>query len=336
MQDVALLAGVSVKTVSNVLADHPHVRPDKRERVFAAVQELNYRINVSARNLRSGKTRVIGLAVPDLSQAYFGELSDAVIRAARSRGYTVLIEQTSADRKTEIETIERMREHLIDGLIFSPLALGPEDAGYLHVDFPLVVLGERILHSPADHITMANTVSARVATEHLLSLGKRRIAVIGAHPHDPVGTAALRLQGYAEALEVAGIQVEPELILAAPLWRRADGAEAATRLLRSGVEIDAIFCFNDALALGALRVLLAHGRRVPEDIALVGFDDIEDARYSTPTLTTVSPGREQIAKTAVDMLVDRIEDNSIEAKTAEIEVGSTLVVRESTLGTSGN
>ena len=178
MQDVARLAGVSAKTVSNVLANYEHVSFSMRQRVMSAVRELDYEINVSARNLRSGRTRVIGLAVPELSQAYFAELADAVIRAAAARGYTVLIEQTGADRATEISAIAAMRRHSIDGLIFSPLALGPEEAKYLDVDFPLVVLGERIPNSAADHITMSNVAAVRAATEHLLALGRRRIAVI--------------------------------------------------------------------------------------------------------------------------------------------------------------
>ena len=148
MQDVAALANVSSKTVSNVLGDYKQVKPETRARVMAAVDELGYQINVAARNLRSGRTRVLGLAVPELSQAYFAELADAVIRAASARGYTVFIEQTSAQRSTEIETIVGMRRYAIDGLIFSPLALGPEDAAYLDVDFPLVVLGERIHTAP--------------------------------------------------------------------------------------------------------------------------------------------------------------------------------------------
>jgi DNA-binding LacI/PurR family transcriptional regulator len=332
MADVAKMAGVSAKTVSNVLADYEHVRKATRDRVLAAVDELGYQINVSARNLRSGRTRVIGLAVPELREAYFAELSDAVIRSADRHGYTVLIEQTNARRSREIQTIGGMRKHMVDGLIFSPLALGPDDADYLNTDFPLVVLGERIVHSAADHITMSNVAAANVVTQHLISIGRRRIAVIGAHPDDPVGTASLRLRGYATALEEAGIVPDPSLVIGAPLWHRSDGARATRALLDSGLDIDAIFCFNDALALGALRVLQSRGIRVPEDIALAGYDDIEDSRYSTPTLTSVSPGREQIAATAVEMLVRRLEGGEERRRPTEVEADFELRVRESTVG----
>ncbi|MEB0001038.1 LacI family DNA-binding transcriptional regulator, partial [Cryobacterium sp. RTS3] len=197
MQDVATLAGVSVKTVSNVLSGYAHVSSRMRERVMVAVRELDYEINVSARNLRSGRTRVIGLAVPELSQAYFAELADAVIRAANPRGYTVLIEQTTSNGN-EMGTIAAMRRHSIDGLIFNPFAFGPGDVAGLDVDFPIVVIGDRIENSPADHVTLSNAAAVAATTSHLIGLGRRRIAVLGPQPKDPVGTAAMRFRGYTE------------------------------------------------------------------------------------------------------------------------------------------
>ncbi|MCU1526262.1 MAG: LacI family transcriptional regulator, partial [Frondihabitans sp.] len=307
MQDVAALAGVSVKTVSNVLSGYEHVSTKMRDRVMAAVEELDYEINVSARNLRVGRTRVLGLAVPELSQAYFAELADAVIRAAGARGYTVLIEQTIADSSSEISAVSAMRKHSIDGLIYSPLTIGPDDVDQLDVDFPLVVLGERVPGSRADHVTMSNVAAMRAATEHVLAQGRRRVAVIGAHPDGPVGTGASRLRGYAEALLARGIDPDPSLIVTAALWHRTNGVEAMDRLLDSGVAFDAVVCFNDALALGAMRSLQRRGKRIPEDVALVGFDDIEDSAFSTPSLSTVAPGREDLARAAVDLLVYRIE-----------------------------
>ncbi|RFA10942.1 LacI family transcriptional regulator [Subtercola boreus] len=329
MQDVAALAGVSVKTVSNVLAGYEHVSEKMRTRVMDAVGELDYEINVSARNLRVGSTKVLGLAVPELSQAYFAELADAVIRAAGARGYTVLIEQTIVDRSAEITAVSAMRRHSIDGLIYSPLAIGAADVAQLDVDFPLVVLGERVEGSRADHVTMSNVQAMRAATTHVLELGRRRIAVIGAQPDGPVGTAASRLRGYTEALAEFGIAVDPELVVTAALWHRTYGVEAMDRLLASGVDFDAVVCFNDALALGAMRSLHKHGRRIPADVIVVGFDDIEDSAYSTPSLTTVSPQRDEIARRAVEILVDRIEGDAVRTEPQHVETGYLLVARES-------
>lgn len=332
MQDVAQLARVSVKSVSNVLSGYAHVSTKLRDRVMVAVSELDYEINISARNLRVGRTHVLGLAVPELSQAYFAELADSVIRAAGARGYTVLIEQTMADPSIEINAIVAMRKHSIDGLIYSPLALGADDVHRLDVDFPLVVLGERVAGSRADHVTMSNEAAMRAATDHILALGRRRIAVIGARPDGPVGTGESRLRGYTNALTNHGIEVDPALVVTAALWHRANGVKAMDRLLASGVPFDAVVCFNDALALGAMRSLHRGGRRIPEDVAVVGFDDIEDSAYSTPSLTTVSPRRDDIARSAVDLLVDRIEGLTMRTAPEQVEIGYALVIRESSAG----
>lgn len=305
MQDVARRAGVSVKTVSNVVNGYPHIRPATRDRVLAAIADLDYQINLTARNLRTGRTGVIGLAVPELSLPYFAELADSVIEAADAEGLTVIIEQHGGRREREVEVLGGSRRHLTDGLIYSPLALGPGDEHLLDVTYPLVLLGERIFHGPVDHVTMRNTDAARAATEYLLGLGRRRIAAVGVHPGEEVGSAALRLAGYQAALAAAGIGADPALQGEAGLWHRATGAAAMARVLDAGARPDAVFAFNDALALGAMHELQVRGIRVPEDVAVIGFDAIDEGRYSNPTLTTVDPGREEIAGTAVRLLHER-------------------------------
>ncbi len=306
MHDVAAAAGVSVKTVSNVVNDYPHIRPATREKVQRAIDELGYRMNLSARNLRQGRTGIIGLALPELSLPYFAELADSVIRAAEDRGLVVLIEQTSADRQHELDVLTSERRQLTDGLIFSPLELGPDDADALKVPYPIVVLGERIFGGDWDHVTMNNVDGARAATQHLIDRGRRRIAVIGAHAGEAMGSAALRVLGYQTALAANGIPFDPDLVIEGGLWHRATGADCVERMIAGGVEFDAIFGLNDALALGAMHTLHAHRIDVPGSVAVVGFDDIEDAAYASPTLTSISPGREQIAATAIDVLMARI------------------------------
>lgn len=332
MHDVAARAGVSIKTVSNVLNGYQYIRPATKEKVEIAIADLGYQVNLTARNLRRGRTGLIGLAVPELSLPYFAELADSVIRAAEARGLTVLIEQTGSVRERELEVLTGQRRHLTDGLIFSPLELGPQDVDALDVDYPMVLLGERIFGGPADHVTMSNVDGAKAAVQHLLDQGRRRIAVVGAHEGETVGSAALRMQGYREALEDAGLGVDPALVGEAGLWHRATGAEAMHRLLDSGVEIDAVFGLNDALALGALHALHARRIDVPGRIAVIGWDDIEETAYSSPTLSTVSPGREQIARTAVDLLLARIDDPDSERPYERVIADFTIVGRESTLG----
>jgi DNA-binding LacI/PurR family transcriptional regulator len=336
MHDVARAAGVSIKTVSNVVNEYPHVRDSTRQRVLQAIEELGYRPNLSARGLRSGRTGVIGLAVPALRENYFAELADAVIRAAEHRGLTVVIEQTNGDREKELQSLTGGRLRLTDGMLFSPVSLGPSDVGALDVGFPLVLLGERIFDGPTDHVTMHNTSSARAAVAHLLELGRRRVAVIGAaeHPSDDPSSANLRVRGYRQALEDAGVAFDPQLVRAADHWHRETGAQATRRLIEEGVEFDAIFALNDTLGLGALRALGEAGIGVPDDVAVIGFDNIDESRFSVPSMSSIDPGREEIAATAVDLLLDRMNEKGDRQPPRRVVPDFRLVARESTGETS--
>lgn len=329
LKDVAARAGVSVKTVSNVVNQYTHVSAHTRERVQQALTELNYRPNISARNLRAGRTGVIALALPELDLPYFAELARCVIKAAEKHGWTVLIDQTDGRAEREELALDGIRGHLLDGLIFSPITVGADELSRRQDLTPLVLLGERVTDGPADHVAIDNVVAARDATTHLLQLGRRRVAALGHQPQQTSQTAHLRLRGYAEALAAAGVAYDPELVVRVERYHRADGAAAMTRLLRLPEPPDAIFCFNDLLALGALRTLHEHGVRVPEQVAVVGWDDVEDGRFSSPTLTTVQPDKEQIAATAVDMLAARLGDGR-DAPPHEVVARHRVVVREST------
>jgi DNA-binding LacI/PurR family transcriptional regulator len=328
---VARLAGVSPKTVSNVVHGYTHVTDETRSRVQRALDELNYRPNLSARHLRAGRSGVIALALPELGIPYFAELARCVIKTAEEHGWTVLIDQTDGLAERERLVTAGIRDHLIDGLIFSPLAMGREDLRRRIDDTPLVLLGERIQDGPADHVSIDNVAAARTATAHLIKLGRRRIAAIGDQRDVGPGTARLRLTGFARALRQAGLAVDRRLVMPAPSYHRQDGAEAMTRLLHLDEPPDAVFCFNDLLAFGAIRTILSHGLRVPDDIAVVGFDDNEEGRFSTPTLTTIRPDKEQIARLAVSLLHERLGSGH-DQPPRELRADSSLVIRESTTG----
>jgi DNA-binding LacI/PurR family transcriptional regulator len=329
LKDVAERAGVSVKTVSNVVNGYEHVRPDTRARVLEAISALDYRPNISARNLRRGRTGIIALAVPELDIPYFAELARHVVSAAARHDWTVLIDQTNGDREQERLVAGGIRDHLIDGLIFSPLALTGADLSAGPQGTPMVLLGERVDHGPADHVAIDNVAAARDATAHLISFGRRRIAAVGAQHTAEAATARLRLAGYSAALADAGLDADPVLVAPAPEWHRADGAAAVGDLLARGVRPDAVLCFNDTLALGAIRALHDAGLRVPADVLVAGFDDIEDGRYSIPTLTTVAPDKSELARVAVDLLAARIAGGEPQPPREET-VAHRLIVREST------
>ncbi|WP_369198707.1 LacI family DNA-binding transcriptional regulator [Streptomyces djakartensis] len=335
LKDVAALAGVSVKTVSNVVNGYTYVAPPTREKVERALAELDYRPNLSARNLRQGRTGVVALALPELDAPYFAELTRFVIDAATERGWTVIIEQTDGRPERERQVLEGIREQRIDGLIFSPITVGRDELADRDDSTALVLLGERIFEGPTHHVAIDNQRAAREVTEHLLSLGRTRIAAIGRQTSPNANTAHLRLAGYKEALASAGLPYDEALAPPTDSYHRRDGAEVMERLLALEEPPQAVFCFNDLLALGAQRTALARGLRIPQDVALAGFDDIEDGRYSTPTLTTVSPDKEQLARVAVEMLEQQIygsRHTGGRPLPREVTAAHRLLVRESTSG----
>ncbi|MFC8732130.1 LacI family DNA-binding transcriptional regulator [Luteimicrobium sp. NPDC057192] len=331
LRDVASRAGVSVRTVSNVISGAGPVAPATRERVQRVLDELQYRPNLAARQLRGGRTGVVGLVVPELTSAYFAELAGLVVDAARERGWTVLVEQSGGTAEGERQLLDDTERRGLDGLLVSPWSLAPEEVLRRVGGRPLVVLGERDPAGLADHVTVDNVAAARAATAHLIGMGRRRVAAVGLQPHLTNATAAHRLDGYRLALSEAGMRPDSDLEIAVSTLHRDEGVRAMETLLARPTPPDAVFCFSDGLALGALRTILRRGLRVPDDVAVVGFDDIEDGRYAVPSLTTVTPDKPQIAARALQCLADRL-GTAASAAAQRIVVPHRLTVRESTAG----
>ncbi|MGC0369560.1 LacI family DNA-binding transcriptional regulator [Microbacterium sp. SLBN-111] len=330
IRDIAHAAGVSPMTVSNVLNKRPHVADATREKVLEAIDRLDYRVNVAARNLRRGRTHTIGLAVPEIDRPYYGQLAAAVIAEGARHDLHVVIEQTGRERESELNALALSRVRMYDGLILSAVGLGGEDRDLLRVDFPVVILGERIFQGPVDHVAMSNVDGARAAVAHLIERGARRIAVLhGPLPENgDVDVSTLRHAGYRQALEDAGIPYDPKLTVALDEFTPRRGAEAVTSLVADGIEFDGVFCVTDYVALGVLRGLADAGRRVPDDVKVIGFDDVEFSRHLVPSLSSVDPDHELMARTAVDLLIARIADDAHEA--VEVLSPFRVVAREST------
>jgi DNA-binding LacI/PurR family transcriptional regulator len=321
LKDVARLAGVSVKTVSNVVNGYSFVKPDNRRRVEEALAATGYRPNLGARNLRRGRTGFIALVLPELSIPYFAELAGLVIAAAQEHEWNVLIEQTFGTLSGERSALASLGPHLVDAAIISPEALSD-----FQLEIPSVLLGEHEVDLPISRVGIDNVLAATTAVRHLISLGRRRIAAIGAHPQR--GTAALRLEGYRAALELEGLEFDPSLVVPALNYHRADGAAAMNSLLDLPTPPDAVFCFNDLLAIGAMRAAAERSVRVPHDLAVVGFDNNEESAYSSPSLTSVAPDKGAIARAAVDLLHRRA--GALEVAVENVQTPFSLQVREST------
>ena len=330
LRDVADLAGVSPRTVSNVVNGYAKVSAATREKVERAIAVLDYRPNVLARNLATGRSGQIAVVVPYLDTPYFAELLQAIIPAARTSGYNVLIDQTDGDRRHEGELIGRgSRGFLFDGMIISPLGLSQPDLAVRDPALPLVVLGERRSDGTFDHVGIDDVAASCDAVAHLIAIGRRRIAAIGDQPYATGEAAQLRTKGFRAAHAAAGRPVDESLIIRTARFNRADGAAAMARLLDRDDPPDAVFCYSDLVASGAIHTLLGRGLRVPEDVAIIGYDDIEDGRYTRPTISTISPDKAAIARLAVQRLMLRIAGP---VPGIELLVQHRLIPRESTLG----
>jgi DNA-binding LacI/PurR family transcriptional regulator len=328
MRDVAALANVSQRTVSNVVNDYVHVKPETRERVQRAIDLLKYRPSPAARNLRGGRTGLVALAVPEIAAPYFAELADLVQDRASARGLTLLIDQTGGTRERELLVLDGYHRKAIDGLILSPLAITADDLERRELDIPTVLLGESVTVTNILHVSIDNVAAARSAVRHLLASGRRRVAAIGAVPSfETVSPAQRRTEGYLKEMHSAGHADASSLAFATREWSLAEGYRVASDIIRQERGIDALFCFNDVLAIGAIKALTDLGLRVPTDVAVMGWDDIAEASYVTPSLTTITPNKADIARIAVDSLLDRLSGQDQE--TTEITTTYTISVRDS-------
>jgi DNA-binding LacI/PurR family transcriptional regulator len=328
LRDVADLAGVSIRTVSNVIADYEHVSKPMRARVQRAIADLDYRPNPVARLLRTGRTGLLALVVPEIDVPYFSKLARNVIRAASQAGFHVMIDQTGHDRDRQRALLRGAdRTLLFDGVLFCPLATA-DDLADVGVDQPLILLGEHSFDGRFDHVAIDNVRAAQDATAHLIGLGKHRLAAIGAQPGEDFATPLQRTEGFTRALAQAGFDASPEQVCPAAHYSRQDGYRAAAALIDGPTRPDGIFCYSDLLAMGAIRAVFDAGLSVPEDIAVIGIDDIEEGRFARPSLSTVSIDTRFIADHAVAAVAARIDNPNLAAQ--ETLAPHTLVPREST------
>jgi DNA-binding LacI/PurR family transcriptional regulator len=305
MSDVARHAGVSQRTVSNVVNDYVHVSPATRARVQASLDALGYRPNTAARRLRTGRTGTVTLAVPTFQERYFADLAESVIAAARARGTTVLVETTGGRHDIELELLRGGGEVLTDGVIMSAVALRRTDQRSTH---PVVLVGDREPGSTIDHVGIKNREAAQAAVTHLLDTGRQRILLLGAN-HGPKRSYQLRRQGYQSALKKYDLELDPSLIVDCD-WTTAAAADAITRTF-ADLRPDGIFAMNDSAALGALRALHRDKIDVPGDVSVIGFDGIVESSLSTPTLSTIAPLLGDIASTALDLLEEQLDENHV-------------------------
>lgn len=325
--DVAERAQVSMKTVSNVVNGYAHVQPALRARVQAAIDELGYRPNLTARRLATGRTGMIALAMPEIDHPYFGEMAGYLADIALRRGYRVIIEQTLSEPEAEKAVLQDREAGLVDGVIFQPTRMATLDIARLHDDLPLVLLGEIEAPVTTDHVMIDNVAAAREGVDHLLALGHRRVAFLGLVEGDITMTNRRRLLGYQEALIGSGIPPDPELVLTTHGFDAHDAEAAVEQALDGGVRFDAILSRDDRFAAGALTALRRRQIRVPEDVAVMGWDDSAITEYTSPTLTSIAPNKRELAENAFELLHQRIHGHHGPGRHVIVSHG--ITVRES-------
>ncbi|MFY1702780.1 LacI family DNA-binding transcriptional regulator [Micromonospora sp. WMMA1923] len=322
MRDVARLAGVSHQTVSRVLNGHPHVREQTRVRVQAAIAELHYRPNRAARALVTGRSQVMGVVAQNTTLYGPASLLSAFELVAAEAGFAVSVGSVrNLDRTSIAEVVERHLAHRVAGIVvIAPVESAGEALEVLPTGIPLVTV-DGDPRRPVPLVTVDQVEGARLATQHLLDAGHQTVWHVSG-PADWFDSAG-RIAGWRQALRAAGAEVPP-LIQAD--WSAESGYRCGQLLARMPA-VTAIFTANDHLALGVLRALHEHGRRVPDDVSVVGFDDVPEAAYFIPPLTTVRPDFDAVAAASLDLLMEQIESGSNRA--LRHTIAPTLITRDS-------
>jgi DNA-binding LacI/PurR family transcriptional regulator len=326
MRDVAELAGVSKQTVSTVLNGRPGISAETQARILQAVDTLGYRLDKVASSLRTGRTRTIALLVSDISSPFIARLAVAAEDCANRAGYSLVLHNTHDDVVREAAYFSVVIERKVDGVIFISAADKSPGLDLLRARGIPAVAIDRIpdpYSGPA--VMLDNLKTGRLAAEHLLALGHIQLAHISGPP--TVRMARDRWQGFQQTV-AAQPHLPLPLVEVATGWDYADGFDAMQRVLAADRPLTALFAAGDALAIGAMRAIQDAGLRVPQDISVVGVDDIDSAAYQNPPLTTIRQSITELAQLGLQLLLDLLAGKEIHP--SEIVMDPILVVRQST------
>lgn len=308
IKDVAKEAGVSIATVSRVLNDVDVVNEETKKKVQEAIKKLGYRPNIVARSLKTQKSRTIGIIIPDISNQFYPEIVRGAEDVANIYDYNIILCNTDLDPEKEKEYLRVLKEKMVDGAIYMSNSLEPETIELVKsLELPIVLVETTDKNNTFPSVTIDNEEAAFEGTEYLIKKGNKRIAYIGIH-EDAVHAAAYRFSGYKQALSKNNIALNENILYFAGL-KAADGYDAINEILKKE-KIDAVFCASDELAMGAINALREKGVNVPEEVDVIGFDDIYSASIFYPKLTTVAQPMYDMGSVGMRMLIkfiDKIE-----------------------------
>jgi LacI family transcriptional regulator len=328
IKDVAEHAGVSTATVSHVINNTRHVDNSTRECVLDAMAKLDYHPNSLARSLRSGKTKTIGLIVPDASNLFFADISRKIENLGYKNGYSVILCNSDNDLAKQHNYVNTLIAKQVDGTIFISAGESNEDLEDLNNSgIPIVVADRNVPLNLADVVLLDNEKAGYEATKYLIDLGHKQIACISG-PFN-VSPSFLRVEGYKRALLENKIQVNESYLVLGD-YQFNSGQKAMQQLLEVYPIPTAVFVLNDMMAIGAISSARRMGLKVPEDISIIGFDDIEIATAVNPALTTMAQPIEEIAELAINLLINKMQGHNEDLQNKEYILSAKLVIREST------
>lgn len=326
IKDVARRAHVSISTVSHVVNSTRFVSELSRKRVEAAIRELGYVPSAVARSLKSNSTKTLGMLIPNCTNPYFAEIVRSVEDHCFGAGYTLILCNTDDEPRRQSVYLQVLSEKRVDGLIIISTGNDSELLALLEgLTIPTVLLDREISHVQCDLVETAHMQGAMMATDHLIALGHQRIACIGG-PTD-LNSSTQRIQGWRNALSKADLSHDAAQLVWHSDFTSQGGFDAMKQVLQSPVKPTAVFVCNDLMGIGALSAAHEAGIRIPQDMSLVGFDDIELAHFTSPPLTTIVQPKHRMGVMAVDMLLERIQSKRQQAK--QVLLQPTLVVRAS-------
>lgn len=329
IKDIARLANVSHTTVSRALNNKSRIRPETKERILSIARQLNYRPDFIARSLVMKRTRTLGLVITTIANPFYTELSQGIETTARQLGYNIIFCSTNYDLSTEKQYIEMLRSKGVDGIIFTSAHIGdPNIVELAEEGFPIILVNRRTYHPKVkekiDYIGVDNLLGGYMAVEHLIRLGHQRIGVVGGSSESSVGLE--RLEGGKKALKTYGIEPREEYFLEGNFLRES-GYQGGKKFLHMVKPPTAIFATNDYMAIGVYQALIDEGVRVPEEIALIGFNDIELSGLKGIDLSTIGQKKFEMGAIAIELLVKRIEGSET-GPPKEILLKPELVVRK--------
>ena len=325
ISDVAREAGVSLMTVSRVVNGKEEISPATRQRVLNVIEQMGYRPSGIARGLATQRTGTLGLVVPDMANPFFSDVARGAEDRARAAGYNIFVCNTDESPQREISALDSLEEKRVDGVVLCSSRLHDDGLRAALDHHPAAVLVNRRLEVyHVDAVLLADREGAQAATQHLIRSGHRAVGFL-AGPLTSYSSQQ-RSKGYRAALATAGITVNPDWVRPCS-YEVEDGREAARVLLSDHPELTALFCYNDLVAIGALQACADLGRRVPDDLAIVGFDDIPMADLVIPPLTTCHVPRYDLGDQAMRLLLKRID--GFAEICSEIVLPPELVVRAS-------